>query len=123
MSNFKCSHTTEELVDLFDRDMNSLFSYLRPSYGQVTTTSDDGTITTMFDLPGVKPEDVSIAACGETLTISYKSREGKLLTKEYRVHPKYDGTTARAKLSLGVLEITVPKKSGSAPTNIPVIAK
>jgi len=74
----------------------------------VRVEENDTGMLASFDLPGVKPGDVDVAADGQRLTISYKLR-GKDHTVEYDIRPDYDAATCTARLEHGVLELRFPR--------------
>jgi len=61
-----------------------------------------------IDLPGVKPEDLSVKTTGRTLTIEGKNR-GKNFTHSYRISKDYDPDSLEATLEHGVLTLKLGK--------------
>ena len=89
-------------------------------------------------LPGVKPEDISITAIGDTLTITYATKgEEKVEKPNYVRHERYAGEMTRtftlpthiqsekvqATYEHGVLKLQVPKSEEVKPKQIPVKVK
>lgn len=89
-------------------------------------------------LPGVKPEDISITAMGDTLTISYKTKgEEKVEKPTYVRRERYEGEMTRtftlpthilpekvhATYEQGILKLQVPKSEEVKPKQIPVKVK
>ena len=69
---------------------------------------DDRAVITM-ELPGVRPEQLSVSAEHRTLTVKVE-REGQgTSTRQYTIGTKYDLTGVEAKLEYGVLTLTLPK--------------
>lgn len=79
----------------------------------------DNLLTLNIDLPGIKPENISIDVVDKNLSISYEHKgEKKSLT--YYVNEKYDPDRATAKLELGVLELKIPKVKSSETKKIKI---
>ena len=69
---------------------------------------DDRAVIRM-ELPGVRPEQLSVSAEHRTLTVKVE-REGQgTSTRQYTIGTKYDLTGVEAKLEYGVLTLTLPK--------------
>ncbi len=69
---------------------------------------EDRAVITM-ELPGVRPEQLSVSAEHRTLTVKVE-REGQgTSTRQYTIGTKYDLTGVEAKLEYGVLTLTLPK--------------
>lgn len=69
---------------------------------------DDRAVIRM-ELPGVRPEQLSVSAEHRTLTVKVE-REGQgASTRQYTIGTKYDLTGVEAKLEFGVLTLTLPK--------------
>jgi HSP20 family protein len=88
-------------------------------------------------LPGAKPDDITITAIGNTLTIRYATKsEEKVEKPNYVRHERYEGEMTRvislpgpidpdkiqAKYERGILTLRVPKAEGAKPKQIPVQA-
>jgi HSP20 family protein len=89
-------------------------------------------------IPGAKPEDITVSAMGDTLTISYKTRgEQKEEKPNYVRRERYEGEMSRtitlptqiqpekveATYEHGVLKLLVPKSEAAQPSQIPVKGK
>ncbi len=89
-------------------------------------------------LPGAKPEDISVSAMGDTLTISYATRgEQKEEKPNYVRRERYEGEMSRtitlptqiqpekveATYEHGVLKLLVPKSEAARPSQIQVKGK
>jgi HSP20 family protein len=89
-------------------------------------------------LPGAKPEDISITAIGDTLTIRYATRgEEKIEKPNYVRRERYEGELRRtislptqidpekvqATYEQGVLKLVVPKVEAAKPKQISVKVK
>ncbi len=86
-------------------------------------------------LPGAKPEDISISAVGDTLTISYATKGAQKVEKpNYVRRERYEGEMSRtitlptqihpenveATYEHGVLTLQVPKSGAARPSQIQV---
>ncbi len=89
-------------------------------------------------LPGVKPEEISITAVGDTLTITYATKkEEKVEKPNYVRRERYEGEMTRtftlpthiqpekvqATYEQGILKLQVPKSEEVKPKQIPVKVK
>lgn len=83
-----------------------------------TATLDDKGI--QIEMPGVRPEDLDVTVEGRTLRISAKSRHGREHTYTYTLKSNVDDGGITATLRDGLLEITLPKRQGTAPRRIAV---
>ncbi|MBU1397087.1 MAG: Hsp20/alpha crystallin family protein [Gammaproteobacteria bacterium] len=91
---------------------------------------DDKAYTVHADIPGVKKEDIQVSIDGNRVSISAESKmekeekEGEKVLRSERYCGKVarsftllhdvDDAQAQAKYSDGVLELTLPKKAGTA---------
>ena len=139
----------EALMPLRDA-MNHLFeeSFIWPGRLEVFTgrsfpvdvyeTKDQQGFVIEASLPGTKPEDISISAMGDTLTISYATRgEEKVEKPNYVRRERYEGEMTRtitlptqidpekvqATYEQGVLKLQVPKSEATKPKQIKVKLK
>ena len=72
------------------------------------------------DVPGVKPEQISVSAEHRTLTVRVE-REGRPpFVRQYTIGTKYDIAQVQAKLELGVLTLTLPKAAEAQVRTVPV---
>ena len=69
---------------------------------------DDGGIK--IELPGVKVGEVDVNVEGRTLHVTGKTRHGKEFNYSYRLHNDVDVDSITARLSDGLLDISVPRK-------------
>jgi HSP20 family protein len=80
----------------------------------------DDRVEISLDVPGVKPEQVSVSAEGRTLTVKVE-RDGRgSFSRQYTIGPKYDITQVQARLDLGVLTLTLPKAAEAQPRQVPI---
>lgn len=80
----------------------------------------DDRVEVSLDVPGVKPEQVSVSAEGRTLTVKVE-RDGRgSFSRQYTIGPKYDINQVQARLELGVLTLTLPKAAEAQPRQVPI---
>lgn len=93
-------------------------------------SEDDKAYTVRAQIPGVKKEDVKVQVDGNRVSISAESKQEKeekegerVICRECRQGSSYrsftldsavDESQAQAKYENGILELTLPKKNGSA---------
>ncbi len=130
--------------------MNRLFeeSFIWPGRLEVLTgrtfpvdvyeTKDQQGYIVEASIPGAKPEDISISAMGDTLTIRYATKgEEKVERPNYVRRERYEGEMTRtislptqiqsekveATYEHGVLKLQVPKSEAEKPKQIEVKVK
>lgn len=80
---------------------------------------DDRAVVTM-DVPGVRPEQVSVSAEHRTITVKVE-RDGRGSdTRQFTIGSKYDLNGVQARLELGVLTLTLPKAAEAQARQVPV---
>jgi HSP20 family protein len=104
----------------------------------VYETKDQQGYIVEASLPGVKPEDISISAMGDTLTIHYVTKsEEKVEKPNYVRRERFEGEMTRmvtlpthilpekvqATYDQGVLKLQVPKSEEVKPKQIPIKVK
>ncbi len=103
---------------------------------KVDVTEEDKAYLVKAEIPGVKKEDIHVSIEGNQVSISAEvkqekeEKEGKKLLRSERYYGKVyrsfsldqevDQGGAQAKYSDGVLEVTLPKKPGTAAKQITV---
>ncbi len=88
--------------------------------GQADVLELDDRVEVALDVPGVKPEQITVSAEGRTLKIEVE-REGRgSFTRQYTIGAKYDIGQVQARLDLGVLTLTLPKAPEAQPRQVPV---
>jgi HSP20 family protein len=139
----------EALMPLRDA-VNHLFeeSFIWPGRLEVFTgrsfpvdvyeTKDQQGFVIQASLPGAKPEDISISAMGDTLTIHHATKgEEKVEKPNYVRRERYEGEMTRtitlptqidpekvqATYEQGVLKLQVPKSEAAKPKQITVKVK
>jgi HSP20 family protein len=80
----------------------------------------DDRVEISLDVPGVKPEQVSVSAEGRTLTVKVE-RDGRgSFSRQYNIGPKYEIAEVQARLELGVLTLTLPKAAEAKPRQVTI---
>lgn len=103
---------------------------------KIDVSENDKAYTVKAEIPGVKKEDIHVSVEGNRVSISAEvkketeEKEGKKLIRSERYYGKVyrgfsldqdvDQGMAQAKYADGVLEVTLPKKAGSAAKKIAV---
>ena len=103
---------------------------------KMDVSEDDKAYTVRAEIPGVKKDDIKVAVEGNQVSISAEvkkekeEKEGKKVIRSERYYGKVyrsfslaqevDQNAAKAKYSDGVLELTLPKKPGTAGKEISV---
>jgi len=104
---------------------------------KMDVSENDKAYTVHAEIPGVKKEDIKVAVDGNEVSISVEvkkekeEKEGKKVVHSERYYGKayrsftldhdVDPDAAKAKYSDGVLELTLPKKPGTAGKEITVL--
>ena len=103
---------------------------------KMDVAEDDKNYTVRAEIPGVKKDDIKVAVDGNQVSISAEvkkekeEKEGKKVIRSERYYGKVyrsfslgqevDQNAAKAKYSDGMLELTLPKKSGTAGKEITI---
>ena len=103
---------------------------------KMDVSEDNKAYTVRAEIPGVKKEDIKVSVDGNEVSISVEvkkekeEKEGKKVIRSERYYGKayrsfaldhdVDPDAAKAKYSDGVLELTLPKKPGTAGKQITV---
>lgn len=80
----------------------------------------DDRVEVSIDVPGVKPEQVSVSVEGRTLTVKVERDDRGSFSRQYTIGPKYDVGQVQARLDLGVLKLTLPKAAEAQPRQVPI---
>lgn len=124
------------LDDIFKGFMvRPVLSEMEPEI-KMDVSEDDKAYTVRAEIPGVKKDDIKVAVDGNQVSISAEvkkekeEKEGKKVVRSERYYGKVyrsfslgqdvDQNAAKAKYSDGVLELTLPKKPGTAGKEISV---
>jgi len=103
---------------------------------KMDVSEDDKAYTVRAEIPGVKKDDIKVAVDGNQVSISAEmkkekeEKEGKKVIRSERYYGKVyrsfslgqevDQNATKAKYSDGVLELTLPKKPGTAGKEITI---
>ena len=103
---------------------------------KMDVAEDDKAYTVRAEIPGVKKDDIKVAVDGNQVSISAEvkkekeEKEGKKVIRSERYYGKVyrsfslgqevDQNATKAKYSDGVLELTLPKKPGTAGKEITI---
>ena len=107
-----------------------------PSLIKIDLTENDTAYTVRAEIPGMKKEDVKVQVDGNRVSISAETKQEKEEKEGERVicRERYQGSSyrsftlgsdvdegkAQAKFENGVLELTLPKKSGKTSKQIEI---
>jgi HSP20 family protein len=80
---------------------------------------DDRAVITL-DVPGVKPDQITVTAEHRTLTVNVERDGRDPYVRRYTIGTKYDVAQVAAKLELGVLTLTLPKAAEAQARTVPV---
>jgi HSP20 family protein len=103
---------------------------------KIDVKENDGAYVVRADIPGVKKEDIKVDVDGNVVSISAEVKEEKeqkegarvirseryygSMSRSFSLGQDVDEKAAKAKYTDGVLELTLPKKSGSRQAKIVV---
>ncbi len=123
----------------FDRLFPTFFTELEPrtrvTLPRVVTREEEGALVLEAEVPGLKPEDVTVTFEDGLLTIAATAveentdeSEGRTrtrrfssgFTRRFRLPKDVDTENIDAKLADGLLEVTLPKNGKAAPRTIAV---
>jgi len=107
-----------------------------PTQFRMDVTENDKEYRVLAELPGVKKEEISITINGNEVAVSAEVKQEKVVTKgetvlrseryygkierAFTLHHEIDDTSAEAKYTDGVLELTLPKKTVAAAKRLAV---
>lgn len=84
----------------------------------VQELADSALIT--LDVPGVKPEQINVAAEHRTLTVKIERDGHQPYVRQYTIGTKYNLGEVSAKLELGVLTLSLPKAAEAKVRQVPL---
>lgn len=103
---------------------------------RLDVTDDEKAYTVKAEIPGVKKEDIKVSIDGNQVSISAEIKKDKeekkgekvvrceryygSIARSFTLDQEVDQGTAQARYSDGVLELTLPKKSGTSRKTITV---
>jgi HSP20 family protein len=115
-----------ELADIrsrFDRMLGELGGQQRDWTPAIDVTRDNGDLVVKADVPGIKPEEITIEVAGDTLTLSGRHEESKqekeqgfvrrerrygAFSRSMTLPAGIDPKKIKAHTKDGVLEVTIP---------------
>jgi len=102
----------DELDRLFDRTLRSLGN---GSQSRETVHESDDAWLLRLDLPGFRKEDLTMKVTDRLLQLAAETPEdrafGGKIERQWKLGPEINESAIQAKLELGVLELTLPKKA------------
>lgn len=125
-----------ELMDM-ERELGRLFRGMAdvPAGPSVDVRAAGDRVEVIADLPGVKPENVEVTVDNGILTIEarreeeqeteqegylWRERQAATLRRQLRLPEAVKPQDVRAKLSNGILTISIPKTEGPRAVQVPV---
>jgi len=109
---------TTNLIDNFFDDTFAIRNMNKINYTDDVTHDDDGA-TIKLKVPGFNKKSIDISVDSETLTIEGKTDDDSF-TKRYSVDNKFDFDSIDAKVSDGLLTLSLPYKAEVKPRKIKV---
>jgi len=109
---------TQDLLNNFFDDTFAIRKMNKINYTDDVTHDDDGA-TIKLKVPGFNKKSIDISVDSETLTIEGKTDDDSF-TKRYSVDNKFDFDSIDAKVSDGLLTLSLPYKAEVKPRKIKV---
>ena len=109
---------TRDLFDNFFDDSFAIRKMNKINYSDDVTHDEDGA-TIKMKVPGFNKKSIDISVDSETLTIEGKTDDDSF-TKRYSVDNKFDFDSIDAKVSDGVLTLSLPYTTAVKPRKIKV---
>ena len=109
---------TTNLIDNFFDDTFAIRKMNKINYTDDVTHDEDGA-TIKLKVPGFNKKSIDISVDSETLTIEGKTDDDSF-TKRYSVDNKFDFDSIDAKVSDGLLTLSLPYKAEVKPRKIKV---
>jgi len=109
---------TQDLLNNFFDDSFAIRKMNKINYTDDVTHDDDGA-TIKLKVPGFNKKSIDISVDSETLTIEGKTDDDSF-TKRYSVDNKFDFDSIDAKVSDGLLTLSLPYKDEIKPRKIKV---
>ena len=109
---------TQDLLNNFFDDTFAIKKMNKINYTDDVTHDDDGA-TIKLKVPGFNKKSIDISVDSETLTIEGKTDDDSF-TKRYSVDNKFDFDSIDAKVSDGLLTLSLPYKDEIKPRKIKV---
>ena len=109
---------TQDLLNNFFDDSFAIRKMNKINYTDDVTHDDDGA-TIKLKVPGFNKKSIDISVDSETLTIEGKTEDDDF-TKRYSVDNKFDFDSIDAKVTDGLLTLSLPYKDEIKPRKIKV---
>ena len=109
---------TTNLIDTFFDDTFAIKSMNRIKHRDDVTHDDDGA-TIKLKVPGFNKKSIDISVDSETLTIEGKTDDDSFV-KRYSIDNRFDFDSIDAKVTDGLLTLTLPYKDEVKPRKIKV---
>ena len=109
---------TQDLLNNFFDDSFAIRKMNKINYTDDVTHDEDGA-TIKLKVPGFNKKSIDISVDSETLTIEGKTEDDDF-TKRYSVDNKFDFDSIDAKVSDGLLTLSLPYKAEVKPRKIKV---
>jgi HSP20 family molecular chaperone IbpA len=109
---------TQDVLNNFFDDSFAIRKMNKINYTDDVTHDDDGA-TIKLKVPGFNKKSIDISVDSETLTIEGKTDDDSF-TKRYSVDNKFDFDSIDAKVSDGLLTLSLPYKAEVKPRKIKV---
>ena len=109
---------TQDVLNNFFDDSFAIRKMNKINYTDDVTHDDDGA-TIKLKVPGFNKKSIDISVDSETLTIEGKTEDDSF-TKRYSVDNKFDFDSIDAKVSDGLLTLSLPYKAEVKPRKIKV---
>ena len=109
---------TSNFIDNFFDDSFTIRKMNRINYTDDVTHDDDGA-TIKMKVPGFNKKSIDISVDSETLTIEGKTDDDSFV-KRFSIDNKYDFDSIDAKVSDGMLTLSLPYKAEVKPRKIKV---
>ena len=103
--------------DLLNNFFDDTFAIRKMNYGDIKHNEDGATLK--LNVPGFNKKSIDISVDSETLTIEGKTDDDSF-TKRYSVDNKFDFDSIDAKVSDGLLTLSLPYKDEIKPRKIKV---
>lgn len=89
---------------------------------EYTESSDDENLYYKIELPGIKPEEITVTLFPGTtkIRVDVKKDDALAATTTFQVFTQIINEKISSKLDLGILTITCPRSTSNKPRNIPV---
>ena len=110
--------TSNLINDFFNDDFTTSIKSFS-NYSKSNVTHDDDGATIKLKVPGFNKKSIDISVDSETLTIEGKTDDDSF-TKRYSVDNKFDFDSIDAKVSDGLLTLSLPYKAEVKPRKIKV---